>query len=164
MLRPATPADSPAILQLALDTTLFLPHETALLQSLLDSYHATLNTDPSPPASSPRLEVFSHTPTSPPLGVAYLTPDLMTDRKWDLLMIAVSPTHQRSGIGRSLLLSAESHLRSLHARLLLIETSSLPKFTPTHAFYRSLSYTHVATIPHFYTTNEHKLIFSKHLD
>jgi ribosomal protein S18 acetylase RimI-like enzyme len=161
MLRPATACDTPAILQLAVDAGLFLPHETAPVRSILDAYHAD---PPADLASSPRLEVFSLAPAGPPLGVAYLTPDLMTDRKWDLLMIAVAPSHQRSGIGRQLLLSAESHLRSLQARLLLIETSSLPKFTPTHAFYRSLAYTHVATIPHFYTTGEHKLIFSKSLN
>ena len=47
--------------------------------------------------------------------------------------------------------------------MLLIETSSLPRFAATHAFYGKHGYTKVARIPDFYADGDSKVIFAKRI-
>lgn len=157
MLRPAIPDDTPAIIALGVDTAMFLPDEVAPVREMLDGFHA----GGLPPGH--RVEVWSEGLAGRPLGVAYFGPDPNTDRKWDLWMIAVDPTRQGEGIGGELLRSVEAHARDGDGRLLLIETSSLPRFDATHAFYRKHGYVEVARIPDFYRDGDSKVIFAKRL-
>ena len=46
---------------------------------------------------------------------------------------------------------------------MLIETSSLPHYEPTCAFYRKHGYTLAARVADFYADGDDKLIFSKRL-
>ena len=48
-----------------------------------------------------------------PLGVAYFVPERLTDRTWNLLLIAVHPDHQGKGHGAALLRSVEAALGRL---------------------------------------------------
>ena len=156
-LRPAVPADTPAILALGVDTKMFQPHEVGPVQEMLDDFHAGQL------ASGHRVEVWTDDPAGPPVGVAYFGPDPMTDRKWDLWMIAVAPDRQGRGIGSDLLRSAEAHARAGDGRILLIETSSLPRFEATHAFYVKQGYVEVARIPDFYADGDGKVIFARRI-
>lgn len=88
----------------------------------------------------------------------------MTDRKWDLWLIAVHADRQGQGIGGELLRYAERRARVAGARLLLIETRSLPKFDPTHAFYGRHGYREVARIPDDYADGDSKVVFTKRGD
>lgn len=157
MLRPPVPTDTPAILALGVDTAMFRPDEVAPVQQMLDGFHAGQL------VPGHRVEVWVDEPTAAPVGVAYFGPDPNTDRKWDLWMIAVAPARQGQGIGGDLLRSAEAHARAGDGRVMLIETSSLPRFDPTHAFYRKHGYTEVARIPDFYRDGDSKVIFWKRL-
>lgn len=156
-IRRATPADTPAVVALAVDTGMFLPHEVGPVHDMLANFHAGQL------GAGHLIEVWSDAPDLPPCGVAYFGPDAMTDRKWDLWMIAVAPDRQGHGIGGALLRSAEDHARASHGRLLLIETSSLPRFTATRAFYGKHDYTEVARIPDFYTDGDSKVVFARRL-
>lgn len=94
-------------------------------------------------------------------GVAYAVPEPMTDRTWNLLLIAVDPRRQRDGIGAALIGAIERLLVDRAARLLLVETSGLPEFDGTHAFYDRLGFAREARIANFYQAGEDKIIFTK---
>lgn len=85
----------------------------------------------------------------------------MTDRTYDLYWIAVDPEQQRRGIGDELLLYVEAQLRAENGRMLMIETSSQPKYEPTHRFYLKHRYREVARIPDFYSKGDDRVIYQK---
>jgi ribosomal protein S18 acetylase RimI-like enzyme len=94
-----------------------------------------------------------------PAGFCYCAPERFTDATFNLLAIA---SQQRgAGIGKRLIGALEAELSAAGARLLLVETSSQPQFAPTQAFYRSAGFSHVATVPDYWTAGDDKIIFSK---
>lgn len=157
VLRPAAPSDTPALIALAIDTRLFLPNEVEPLQEMLHDLHAGRS------GADHRVVVWADDPTGPPVGVVYFCPTAMTDRSWDLLWIAVAPHRQGQGIGGELVRFTEEQVRASGGRLLLIETSSLPRFDATHAFYGKKGYAEVARIPDFYADGESKVIYAKRI-
>ena len=72
-----------------------------------------------------------------PVAVAYVAPERMTAGTWNLFLIAVHPRHQSRGRGTALLHHVERALATRGARVLLVETSGLPAFARTRAFYRT---------------------------
>jgi len=157
MLRPAVPADTPALIDLGIATELFLPDEVEPLRGLFDDVHARLT------GADHRIKVWADTPAAPPVGVVYVAPTALTDRTWDLLWIAVSPDRHGHGIGGALIGFAEAQVRAADGRLLLIDTSSLPRFDATHGFYRKHGFVEVARIPDFYADGDSKVIFAKRI-
>ena len=87
----------------------------------------------------------------------------MTDRTWHLYWIAVSKTIQARGIGAGLLAHVEADIVRAGGRLFLIETSSLPSYAPTRAFYSKHGYQQAATLGDFYADGDDQVIFRKHL-
>jgi GNAT superfamily N-acetyltransferase len=71
-----------------------------------------------------------------PQGVAYCVPERLTDRAWNMLLIAVHPVQQGKGCGTALLQAVEKTLVGRGARMLIIETSGLDGFEAQRAFYR----------------------------
>jgi ribosomal protein S18 acetylase RimI-like enzyme len=97
------------------------------------------------------------------LGYACYGPRALTDRTYDLYWIAVGPNARRGGVGRALLAASEEAIRKLGGRLLIVETSGLPKYTPTRAFYLATGYTLEATLKDFYADGDDLVIFTKRL-
>ncbi len=87
----------------------------------------------------------------------------LTDAVYDLYWIVVHPHSWNQGMGTALLLHAEEDLIRREARLLLIETSSLPSYAIPRAFYRKHGYREQARISDYYALGDHKLIFGKTL-
>jgi ribosomal protein S18 acetylase RimI-like enzyme len=154
MLRPAAPADSPALVEIAAATAVFKPHELVALQEVLDDYHAANS------GYGHRAVVWDAGGVG---GFAYFAPTAMTDRTWELWWIAVAPAGQGRGLGGTLLGHAEAEARAAGGRLLLIETSSTPPYVPTRGFYLRHGYALAAQIPDFYADGDDKVIFSKRL-
>lgn len=98
-----------------------------------------------------------------PLAVACCAPERMTLGTWNLLLIAVHPERQRQGMGAALMRHVEQTLAARGERLLLVETSGLPAFERTRAFYRKLGYDEEARIRGFYQAGEDKVVFRKAL-
>jgi ribosomal protein S18 acetylase RimI-like enzyme len=155
MLRPATPADTVALVPLADATGVFKPHEIEALQEVLDDYHAVNHT------YGHRAGVWEE--DGHPLGFVYFAPTAMTDRTWELWWIAVSTDRQGRGLGGRLLAFVEGQVREAGGRLLLIETSSTPAYHPTRGFYLKHGYVEAARIPDFYADGDDKVIFSKRM-
>ena len=97
------------------------------------------------------------------LGYACYGPRALTDRTYDLYWIAVGPNTRRGGVGRALLAASEEAIRKLGGRLLIVETSGLPKYAPTRAFYLATGYTLEATLKDFYADGDDLVIFTKRL-
>src|SRR5699024_6293627 len=81
----------------------------------------------------------------------------------DLYWIAVAPAAQRNGAGSALLQEVERRLAATDARMLLIETSSQPRYLPTRAFYERHGYVEAARVPEFYAPGDDRVIFAKRI-
>ena len=156
-IRPAVRPDTPALIDLAIATGLLLPDETGFLQEVLDNLHAGR------PGAGHQVHVWAGEQTGPPAGVVYFGPNATGERTWGLLWISVAPERQGGGIGGELVRFAEARIREAGGRLVIIDTSSLPRFEATHAFYGKHGYEEVARIPDFYADGDSKVIFAKRM-
>jgi ribosomal protein S18 acetylase RimI-like enzyme len=155
MIRPTTQADIPAILDLAVAAGLAPLGETAELEAVLtDSLAGKLGAD----------HTWLTDDDSGPVGVAYFAPERLTDGTWNLYMIAIAPERQGHGLGGKLLKHIETHLAAQGARILIVDTSSLPEFESTRNFYRKNGYTEEARIREFWKAGDDKIIYRKSLD
>ena len=96
-----------------------------------------------------------------PFALAYCTAERMTSGTWNLYLIAVHPDCQSRGVGAALVRYVEQALAARGARVLLVETSGLPVFARTRAFYRREGYAEEARIREFYAAREDKIVFWK---
>jgi ribosomal protein S18 acetylase RimI-like enzyme len=97
------------------------------------------------------------------LGLAYAAPERLTDGTCNLLLLAVHPDAQRSGLGRALVGAITSALSGAGGRLLLVETSGLAAFAGARAFYVRLGFGQEAVIRNYYQAGEDKVVFARPL-
>jgi ribosomal protein S18 acetylase RimI-like enzyme len=155
MIRPTTPDDTAALIALADATKLFSPSALELLhQMLTDSLGGNSDTEP----------FWITDDDNGPVGVAYCEPERMTDRTWNLQLIAIHPDRQGQGRGTNLLRYVEQTLKARGGRMLLVETSGVPDFERTRAFYIKCGYEKEACIRDFYATSDDKIVFRKVLN
>jgi len=98
-----------------------------------------------------------------PVAVACCEPERMTAGTWNLLLIAVHPSHQDRGIGAKLMRYVETRLAERGERVLLVETSGTAAFERTRGFYRRLGYEEAARIREYYDVGDDKVVFRKAL-
>lgn len=98
-----------------------------------------------------------------PVAVAYCSPEKMTEGTWNLYLIAVHPDYQGKGCGKKIVRYLENLLKNKSARILLVETSSLPEFTATQQFYLKCGFEKEARVRDFYQAGEDKIVFRKAL-
>jgi ribosomal protein S18 acetylase RimI-like enzyme len=87
----------------------------------------------------------------------------MTRSTFDLYWIAVNPDFHGKGIGFQLLNDCERTISSMNGRLIVVETSSLPKYEGTRKFYLRNNYVETARIRDYYAPGDDLMIFTKHL-
>ena len=87
----------------------------------------------------------------------------LTDAVYDLYWIVVHPREWNQGTGSSLLRWAEEDLLRRKARVLFIETSSLPAYERPRMFYRKHGFQEQAELRDYYRVGDHKIIFGKSL-
>lgn len=158
MIRTVTAADMTGLSTLFVASGLFGPDELAEVSSMVTAYlDGNLGSD--------HFWVVDDGDgtLAGPLAVAYYAPERMTDGTWNLYLIAVHPDHQGQGRGAKLLHSIEQTLAARGERILLVETSGLPSFARTRAFYRKCGYEEEARIREFYSAGQDKIIFRKAL-
>ena len=95
------------------------------------------------------------------IGFAYSEPERMTDRTWNLLALAVHPSHQNKGTGAALIDATRTALRQKNVRMLLIETADIPEFAGQRAFYERMNLSQVAHIPDYYEAGTGKVTFAQ---
>ncbi len=155
MIRPTTPDDTAALIALASAAINFEPNEIEELSEMLADY-CSGNSD------SDHFWITDN--DHEPVGVAYCEPERMTDGTWNLQLIAIRPDRQGQGRGAILLRYVEQTLVGRGGRMLLVETSGLPDFERTRAFYGKCGYEEEARIRDFYAAGDDKIVFRKVLN
>jgi ribosomal protein S18 acetylase RimI-like enzyme len=150
MIRSVTPNDLPA-LKAVIDASELFPSD--MLDAMIDPYLSGQASD----------EFWLTDDDGGPIAVAYYVPERLTEGTWNLLLIAVHPDYQGQGRGAALLRHVEHALTVRGERLLLVETSGLPSFAGTRAFYHRCGYHEEARIRDYYQAGEDKIVFRKAL-
>jgi len=154
MIRPMKRSDKPAVMDLIAATGFFRPDEILVAEELIDIY-----------LDRPDQNDYGIVVTESESGdvTGYLTwgPTPMTIGTYDLYWMAVSPKHQGKGIGRELVDWLEKKVAELKGRLIIIETSSMPRYEPTRRFYLGLNYREIARIPDYYQAGDDRVIYIK---
>lgn len=154
-MRPAVPADTPAIARVAIDAGMFAVEDEGFLEQMMVDYFAT--------GEAQGQGFLVHDDADGLLGLAYYQPKTAADRVWDLTMIAVQPGRQGTGLGTALLRQVEDILRGDGQRLLLVETSASAQFDPARAFYRGNGYDEEARIRDYWEPGDDLIVFRKDL-
>ncbi|MBC7363393.1 MAG: GNAT family N-acetyltransferase [Candidatus Aminicenantes bacterium] len=155
MLRPMEKTDRQPVLELIRATGFFTPDEVKVAEELIDIY---LNQ----PEQRDYFVVVVENEKGQVAGYMTYGPTPLTEGTWDLYWIAVSPSEQGKGYGQELVRWLEEEVKRKKGRLILIETSSQPKYEPTRKFYEKLGYAEVARIPDFYRPGDDRVIFGKY--
>jgi ribosomal protein S18 acetylase RimI-like enzyme len=150
-IRQATNADVADIRRVAIDSGLFAPDEVgSLADDLIEA----------PGPAEPHWLVLEREGSI--AAAAYVGPEPYSDRVWNLYFIAVDANSQGRGEGSALLTHIRHLLQSAGpeaARLLLVETSGLPSFEATRAFYEKHGFVKEARIRDYYGDGDDKVIF-----
>lgn len=155
MIRPTTPEDAPALVELTRATGFFKPLEIEALEEVLQEYFDSM-------AEEGHLCVTLEAGTEI-LGFAYWAEAAMTDRTWYLWWIAVRKDQQGRGLGGELLRYVEADIRGREGRVVFIETGSKPLYAPTRQFYLRQGYTEEALLRDFYAEGDSMVIYRKSL-
>ncbi len=149
--------DRDKVLDIVRRTDFFRPDEIRVAEELIDVYLNQAGQE------DYRIVVMEN---EKPEVVGYLTYGLASLAKgtYDLYWMAVSPEHQRKGFGSALVRWLEEKIRADKGRMIIVETSSQPKYEPTHRFYLNLDYREIARIPDFYGPGDDRVIYVKRFD
>ncbi len=156
MIRPMERADKAVVMGLIEATDFFHAHEMAVAEELVDVYLDV-------PGQSDYQVVVIEDERGAVAGYLTFGPTPMAVGVYDLYWMAVDPRAQGQGYGRRLVEWLEDYVKAEKGRLIIIETSSSPKYEPTRRFYLGLKYTEVARIPDYYQDGDDRVIYTKRL-
>lgn len=156
-VRRAQPADKANILSAIGGSGLFPPDGLGYFDSVLDEQLADSQ-------ANEHRWILSEKDGAV-VGTAYYAPERMTDGTWNTFLIAVTAEQQGKGFGAAMMHYIEQTLAQEGVRVLLVETSGLPSFKATRAFYKNkMQYDEEGRIREFYQAGEDKVIFRKALN
>jgi GNAT superfamily N-acetyltransferase len=153
-VRTATPAHIPAIQALSVATGLLSIDEAAELLAI------------APEGDSAAAWLVAVDVLGAVVGAACCAREPVSDRVWNLHLLAVDPSRQGRGVGTRLLAQLEARLAGRTddpGSSLLIETSSTESFAPIRAFYTRRGYVQVGQVPSYYGPEDDKVVLWKSL-
>jgi ribosomal protein S18 acetylase RimI-like enzyme len=156
LIRPLTQGDRATILHLLRDTGMFTDAEIVVAEEQID---IVLNQ----PGQKDYDIVVVQDEAAAVAGFLSWGSTPLTEGAYDLYWMAVAPDKQGRGYGKRLVRWLEDRVKSEKGRLIIIETSSLPKYKPTREFYLGLGYKEAARIPDFYKPGDARVIYTKYL-
>ena len=152
-IRQMTAADKTALMQILNQISEFEPEEVGVAEDVIDGYLK------SPTSSGYYILVAEY--NSSLVGYICYGDTPLTKGTWDIYWMAVTPQHQSLGIGKALVEAAESNIKELKGRLIIIETSSKPEYEKTRSFHKARGYALTCRIADFYSPGDDLLIFQK---
>ena len=90
-------------------------------------------------------------------------PITMSQTCFDLYWIVTHNDFRGKGIGKKLLDETYKYAKAMGCKIIIAETSGLPHYAPTRAFYISNNYTLEATLKDFYAEGDDKLFYTKRI-
>lgn len=161
-IRPLRRDDRARIEQILRTTQVFLEAEVLCALELIDVYLTNL-------AQKDYWLACAVDAADQPVGYVCYGPTPMTAGTYDLYWIAVDPARHGRGAGSLLVEYVEqqvSHPERMvsatePARLMVIETSSLPRYESARRLYRRHNYNEVARIPDFYADGDDRVLYTK---
>jgi GNAT superfamily N-acetyltransferase len=155
MIRPMEARDKGPVLGLVRATGFFTEAEVGVAEELMDAY-----------LDQPGQEDYHVVVVENEAGdvAGYLTwgPTPLAEDAYDLYWMAVAPSEQGRGRGKELVRWLEDEVRRRNGRVIIIETSSQPKYRGTRQFYIDLKYREVARVPDFYRAGDDRVIYAKY--
>jgi GNAT superfamily N-acetyltransferase len=161
-LGPLRPRDRARVAELLVSTGVFSSEEIEVALQLFDVSvsDARVGADD---ATAPDYEFTGAFDGERLLGYACAGPTPATEGTFDLYWLAVDPSVQGTGVGRTIVRDVERQLRDRGARMLLVETSSRPDYSKTRAFYARCGYTEAARIRDFYAPADDRIMLTTRL-
>ncbi len=150
-----TQEDGEAVLSLIEKTAMFTPVELSVARELIDIYLGN------PQQKDYDIVVVENAEGQVVGYMAYGSTPL-TEGAYDLYWMAVAPNQQGRGYGKELVLWLEKKVTDAGGRLILIETSSQPKYEGTRRFYLGLGYREVSRIRDFYRPGDDRISYAKY--
>lgn len=90
-------------------------------------------------------------------------PISMSKTSFDLYWIATHNDFRGKGIGKKLLDETYKQASAMGCKIIIAETSGLPHYAPTRAFYNTTEFTLEARLRDFYDIGDDKLFYSKRI-
>jgi ribosomal protein S18 acetylase RimI-like enzyme len=161
-IRPLRRDDRASIERILRDTKVFLEAEVQCALELIDVY--LNNADQRDYWLACAVDAADQ-----PVGYVCYGPTPLTLGTYDLYWIAVDPAWHGRGIGSLLIEYVERQVCQPNlmaataepARLLVIETSSLPRYESARRLYQRYHYREVARIPDFYADGDDRVLYTK---
>jgi len=155
MIRPMEARDKAPVLGLIRATGFFTADEVGVAEELMDVYLGR-------PGQKDYHVVVVENEANDVAGYMTWGPTPLAEDAYDIYWMAVAPSEQGRGRGKELVRWLEDEVRGRAGRLVIIETSSQPKYHGTRQFYIDLSYREVARIPDFYRPGDDRVIYAKY--
>jgi ribosomal protein S18 acetylase RimI-like enzyme len=155
MIRRMAAQDKEAVLGLIRATGFFTPAEVDVAEELMDAYLEE-------PEQKDYDVVVVENEAGAPAGYMTWGPTPLAEDAYDLYWMAVAPSEQGKGRGKELVRWLEAEVGKRRGRIVIIETSSQPKYHGTRQFYIDLGYREVARVPDYYRAGDDRVIYAKY--
>jgi len=155
MIRPMQASDKAPVLGLIRATGFFTADEVGVAEELMDVYLDR-------PDQKDYGVVVVEGDDGAPAGYMTWGPTPLAEDAYDLYWMAVAPSEQGKGRGKELVRWLEAEVGRRRGRVIIIETSSQPKYHGTRQFYIDLGYKEVARVPDFYRAGDDRVIYAKY--
>jgi len=150
-----TQEDREAVLALVEATDMFTPAELFFAREQVDIY---LNQ----PQQKDYFLAVVENDSGEVVGYLSYGSTPLTEGVYDLYWMAIAPQAQGHGHGKELVRWLEKKVKDEGGRLILIETSSQPKYEGTRRFYLGLGYKEVSRISDFYKPGDDRITYAKY--
>jgi GNAT superfamily N-acetyltransferase len=148
-------SDKGPVLALIRATGFFTPAEVGVAEELIDLYLER------PDQKDYEVAVVEND-QGVPAGYMTWGPTPLAEDAYDLYWMAVAPSEQGKGRGKEIVRWLEAEVGRRKGRVIIIETSSQPKYHGTRQFYIDLGYREVARVPDFYRAGDDRVIYAKY--
>ncbi len=154
-IRYTCPKDRTRILSILEETKFFRPEELKVAEEVLDEALAK--------GPEGHYQSFVAQEGDNIVGWLCFGPTPCTIGTFDIYWVAVTPEKQRCGVGAYLMEYATNLIKNRKGRMIIVETSGLPRYISTRRFYEKLGYRKATRVKDFYAIGDDKIIYTRYL-